>query len=92
MEILPKGTRVAGHLESPRADRAALVLALDSFERGGRWFTLSTNVVSRTGNPDRGHLELHSGINKGAADRETAPVSVPADSIIGFTLKSTLTA
>jgi len=97
MEILPKGTKVEGHIEPGRNPQVVLPLALDCFERDGKWYALSTNVVSRTGNPvGRGRMltdlsenHVFRGANGGGM---ASAISVPANSIIGFTLKSTLTA
>lgn len=99
-EILPKGTRVEGHVEplsrTAAAPHAVLALTLDCFERGGEWLAVSTKPVAWTGSPERGRtklqdMDLHVGAeaaNGGAA----SAISVPADSIVGFTLKRTLTA
>jgi hypothetical protein len=87
-EVLPKGTRVEGHIETARA---ALALTLDSFELEGQRYALSTNIVSRTGSPQRAGMQL-TDVFTDAANGGAVAVMVPADSIIGFTLTSTLTA
>jgi len=89
MEILPKGTKVQGHIGTANK---VLALALDCYERDGRWFALSTNIVSRTGSPPRGGMELNDVLADAAIGGADSVVLVPADSIIGFTLTSTLTA
>jgi len=88
LEILPKGTRVEGHVEPG----PGLAIALDCYERDGAWYALSTRVVSRKGNPQPAGFELNSGIAGSAIGGADTAVSVAADSIIGFTLTKTLTA
>ena len=87
-EILPKGTKVEGHIERG----PGLALALDCYERDRAWYALSTNVVSRTGNPQPAGFELNRRIAVSAIGGADAAISVQADSIIGFTLTKTLTA
>lgn len=91
IEVLPKGTKVEGHIEPAQG----LALALDSYQRDGRWYALSTNVVSRTGAADqaRGNaMELKNVLAGGPVGDARASIMVPVDSIIGFTLVSALTA
>lgn len=85
-EILPKGTRVEGHVTavqtpglnssglrpSLHAGRAALAITLDGFEIDGQQFPLIANVVKRTAPEPVRHVEID------------------ADTIIGFTLTSSL--
>ena len=92
MEILPRGTKVEGHIEPARNPQVVLPMALDCFERDGKWYALSTNVVSRTESRERGRGQLETIFAGVEAGGTVSAVSVPADSIIGFTLKSTLTA
>lgn len=88
-EVLPKGTKVEGHIEpAPGSkDNTVLALALDCYEREGHWYAVSTSVVSRRGR--KGLQDVFAGAAIGGAG---AAVSVPANSIIGFTLTRTLTA
>ena len=88
LEVLPKGTKVEGHVEPG----PGLSFALDCFERDGRWLALSTSVVSRTANSKPGGLELNTSFAASAIGGADSAVSVPAGSIIGFTLTRTLTA
>ncbi len=90
IEILPKGTKVEGHIEPAHG----LAMALDSYERDGRWYALSTNVVSRTGStqPQGNGIELTNVLASTVNGGADGSISVPADSIIGFTLTRTLTA
>ncbi len=91
LEILPKGTKVEGHVE-PSPQRS-LAFALDCYERDGAWFALSTNVVSRTANPSNvAGLTLSRRMPDSAIGGVESAVTVPADSIIGFTLTRMLTA
>jgi hypothetical protein len=85
---------VEGHIESANHGSAkpGLALELDSYERNGNWYALSTNVVARTGNPQRGGMELADVLADAAIGGADTAVLVPADSIIGFTLTRTLTA
>lgn len=81
-ELLPKGTLIEGHVLSAHqsgrnGEDSLLVLTLDSYERAGRYYALATNSLTRSAHPGSRISEL---------------VSVPADSIMGFTLASTLTA
>ena len=93
IEVLPKGAKVEGHV----ASGGGLPLALDCFERDGRLYALSTNVVSRTENarpvgPTHLAMDL-SRKSEGTAIGGAEPtVTVEADSIVGFTLTKTLTA
>jgi hypothetical protein len=82
-EILPKGTVVEGHVQSAResgrnGENALLAVTLDSYERAGRRYALETSPVART---------AHLGPNS-----KEARILLPAESIMGFTLTSTLTA
>lgn len=90
MEVLPKGTIVEGHVLSARASgrdgEAWLVVTLDSCERGGRQYALATSSVARIAHPD-----ATKWFNRDM-DGNIARISLPADSIIGFTLTSTLAA
>ena len=85
MEVLPKGTMVEGHVLSARVSdeegEARLAVTLDAFERDGRSVALATSSVARIAHPD---------INK--SGRNVARISLPAESIIGFTLTSMLAA
>jgi hypothetical protein len=90
MEILPKGTVVEGHVLSVRGPgkdgEAWLAVTLDSCERDGRRRELATSPVERIA-----HLGLNKGINR-SRDWNVARISLPVESIIGFTLTSTLAA
>lgn len=88
LEILPKGTKVEGHIEPGQG----LALSLDCYEREGAWYAVSTSVVSRTGNANPAGFELRSRIAGHTVGGVDSAVLVPADSIIGFTLTRTLTA
>jgi hypothetical protein len=93
LEVLPKGTKVEGHIEGkPGSHGTVLALALDCYQREGDWYAVSTNVVTRTGSPRRGGIGLQDVSAGTAIGGAAAAVSVPADSIIGFTLTKTLTA
>jgi len=85
MEILPKGTIVEGHVliacAPEEGGEAWLSVTLDSYERGGRRVALATSSVARIAHPD---------LNKDGTN--VARISLPAESIIGFTLTSTLAA
>jgi hypothetical protein len=90
MEVLPKGTVVKGHVLMARASgtegEARLVVTLDGYERGGRQYALETSSVSRIAHPQA---------MKWFSSRmvwNVARISLPAESIIGFTLTSTLAA
>ncbi len=91
LEFLPKGTKVEGHIEPGRNPETVLSIALDCFERNGNWYALSTEVVSRTGSRQRGQMQLQDVLAETKDGGAVSVVSVPANSIIGFTLKSTLT-
>ena len=87
MELLPKGTVVIGHVLCARRpgkdeQNALLEVTLDSYKRGGRQFALTTSPVART---------AHIGSNRGR-NWNHARISVPAESVMGFTLTSTLAA
>ena len=76
-EILPKGTKVEGHVtvaQTPgsRGGRAVLAITLDGFESGGEQFPILANVVKRTAPEPVRHVEID------------------ADSIVGFTLTGSL--
>jgi hypothetical protein len=76
-EILPKGTKVEGHVtvvQTPgsRGGRAALAITLDGFEADGEQFPILANVVKRTAPEPVRHVEID------------------ANSIIGFTLTGSL--
>ena len=88
IEVLPKGTKVEGHVEPSHG----LALALDAYERNGVWYGLSTNVVWRTGKPQGNGIELNNVLAGTANGGAGGSISVPAESIIGFTLTRTLTA
>lgn len=89
MEVLPKGIVVEGHVltarESGRNGDAWLVVTLDSYERGGRRYELATNAVARISRSALAHWRNNTNW------KETR-ISLPAESIIGFTLTSTLAA
>src|SRR5216683_8055950 len=100
--------RVLDARESGAAqERAVLAVTLDSFEREGRKIALETNTVTRTsgahnkpnwtivGEGSSREAYMGSGAASGAAGAAVAGkkrVTVPAETIIGFTLKSTLSA
>jgi hypothetical protein len=90
MEVLAKGTVVKGHVLSACAlgkdGEARLVVTLDSYERDGHWYALATNSVARIA-----HRDAVRWFNKGT-NWNVARISLPAESIIGFTLASTLAA
>jgi hypothetical protein len=90
LEVLPKGTKVQGHIEPSRG--AALSFALDCFAREGGWYALSTKVVSRTGNAAAGNGELRDVSTDSAIGGVDSGVAVRANSIVGFTLAFALTA
>jgi len=93
IEVLPKGTRVEGHIEpQPRGsnDHAVLAFALDCYERDGVWYAVSTNVVSKSGSAQENGGELT--VLPKSANGGAGAVSLPAKSIIGFTLTRMLTA
>lgn len=84
MEVLPKGTEVEGHVLASRtrrqeAGRVTLALTLDCFSSNGRKIAIETSVVSRASAPE-------------GAGYGQQRVSVAAQSILGFTLTSPLTA
>ena len=85
MEVLPKGTMVEGHVLSARVSdeggEARLAVTLDACEREGRRVTLATSSVARIA-----HLDPNK------SGRNEARISLPAESIIGFTLTSMLAA
>jgi hypothetical protein len=95
-EVLPKGTVVEGHVLSVRgSDRdgqsaggsndASLTVTLDSYERGGRSYAIATSTVARVAHPSLSSRTKNTEWN-------VARISLPAESIIGFTLTSTLAA
>jgi hypothetical protein len=90
LEILPKGTKVEGHIEPAVSskDHLVLALALDCYEREGGWNALSTQTVAWTGSPQRAGAGLRNVVGAAVG----AGISVAAESIIGFTLTSTLSA
>ncbi len=71
---------------SGKDGEARLVVTLDEYERGGRQYALATRSVSRIAHP-----EAMRWFNK-SMDWNVARISLPAESIIGFTLTSTLAA
>jgi len=81
-EVLPKDTLLQGHIETAEQGHDALALTLDSYELDGQKFALQTNTVTRTGNSRR--------IEVGLVKTRNEHVTVPAESIIGFTLTCTL--
>jgi hypothetical protein len=92
-EVLPKGTIVEGHIEAakPHDGRAVLALTLDCVDVQGQRYAVSTNTVARTGQTRHSAVEL-ADVFTGAANATTGAISVPADSIVAFTLTKTLTA
>jgi len=94
VEILPKGTAVEGRVldareSNQREGRAVLAVVLNACERDGRKVPVETTVLtwtsSRHGKP--------SGTLKGSGSvTGKEKVSVPAETVIGFTLKSKLNA
>jgi hypothetical protein len=89
-EVLAKGTLVEGRVLGARTagrdgNDAWLVVTLDSYEREGHHFALATSTVARIGRP-------HSSLRTENSEWDVARISLPADSIIGFTLTSTLAA
>lgn len=93
LEILPKGTKVEGHIEPAEGHNGhpVLALTLDGYEREGRWYALSTRIVALTGSPRRAGVELQDvwGAANGGAD--ALSILVAAETILGFTLTSSLT-
>lgn len=96
MELLPKGTVVEGHVlcawdsgrvrgSAGNGEDAMLELTLDFCEHDGRRVALTTSPVARTARVSSNQ----PGSNIG---RREARISVPAESIMGFTLTSTLAA
>ncbi|HLH40788.1 MAG TPA: hypothetical protein VKX39_16680 [Bryobacteraceae bacterium] len=85
MEVLPKGTVVEGHVlsarESDEGGEAWLAVTLDSCERDGRRVPLETSPLARIAHPDQSRNV-----------KSVARISLPAESILGFTLKSMLAA
>ncbi len=85
IEILQKGTILEGHVQTARSagatgQGAELALTLDSFERNGKRYALQTDPVIRTNKSQK------------SAIRTVERILVPADSIMGFTLKTKLSA
>ncbi len=101
VEILAKGTIVEGHVLEARESagperRAILAVTLDSLDSFGKRVSVDTYTVRRIGARRSGDWTL---TGEGPEQRMEAAagagkerVIVPADSIIGFTLKSTLSA
>jgi hypothetical protein len=91
-EVLRKGTVVVGHLVSVRdarrqQGRSVLALALDFYERKGRLTSLSTSTVARTTLPAGLQREdIRTGVSV-----DQAALCLPADTIVGFTLKKAIT-
>jgi hypothetical protein len=94
IEILPKGTAVEGRVLDARESnhqegRAVLAVELSACERDGRKVPVETTVLtwtsSRHGKP-RGMLKGSGSVTGNKR------VSVPAETVIGFTLKSKLNA
>ncbi len=59
---------------------AVLALTLDLFQRDGKWYALQTDPVTRTG-----------GYGHKFAEETGERISVPAQTIMGFTLTTKLT-
>jgi hypothetical protein len=94
MQVLAKGTSVEGHVLSARAsgkdgDEAWLSVTLDSFERDGRIYGLATSAVARVAYPSLNNTGMNRNKNPGW---NVARISLPAESIIGFTLTNMLAA
>ncbi len=85
VEVLPKGTVVEGHVLSARGPNeggeAWLAVTLDFYERGGRRVALETSPLARVAHRDQ---------NRNG--KSVARISLAAESILGFTLKSMLAA
>jgi len=93
LEILPKGTKVEGHIEPAegRNGHPVLALTLDGYEREGRWYALSTRIVTLTGSPRRAGIELQDVLGAANGGADALSILVAAESILGFTLTSSLT-
>ena len=90
--ILPKGTMVEGRVVSARrAGRhdggALLAVKLESYQAGGKWRPVSTNTIGKTGELGVADAVSETAGWIGASDVD---VTMPADSIIGFTLTGIL--
>jgi len=84
--ILPKGTMVEGRVVTARQARrhdgkALLAVKLESYQTDEGWRPVATNTISKTG-------ELSG--TTGSSSGVDVDVTMPADSIIGFTLTSIL--
>jgi hypothetical protein len=99
-EVLPKGTPVEGHVVDVQAsDRGVLAVTLDSCELDGRRVAVETHTVTRTSGAHNKRNWTLVGGNASAVTEATAAkgsgnrhLIVPAETIVGFTLKSTLSA
>jgi hypothetical protein len=92
-ELLSKGATVEGHIVSTgEPGQSVLAVTLDWVDRGGIKIPLTTTVVTRTETrPERRDSELlHQLSNRAVDGTDRRTVSMPAESIVGFTLKRML--
>jgi hypothetical protein len=96
IEILPKGTPVEGHLvEAQESARAVLAMTLDSYQLEGKRVAIETHTVTRASGA---HMKRNwtlvegnaSAVTEATAAKGNKHLTVPAETIVGFTLKSTL--
>jgi hypothetical protein len=100
IEILPKGTPVEGHVvDVQESDRGVLAVTLDFCEVEGKRVAVDTHTVTRTSGAHNKRNWTLVGGNASAVTEATAAkgsgnkhLSVPAETIVGFTLRSTLSA
>lgn len=101
-EVLPKGAKVEGHVVATREPgQAVLAVTLDWAQYRERKYPLRTTVITRTevrrDRRDSAYLWTTDGTDPGtgaaggAAAATGRHVVLPADSIVGFTLKRLLT-
>jgi len=96
--VLPSGTRLAGHVLISKPSgrlkgRALLELELDSFERYGHRYSITTTAAARVSgrHKTRNILAIGGGAGSGAIAGGAAitgkkPVTIPAESVIRFRL------
>ncbi len=96
--ILPKGTRVEGRVVTAtqagaRDGRALLAVKLESYQVGGKWRPIATNTVTKAHEVSKSGGVSGTGAGSGTSGSPGAAdvgVTMPADSIIGFTLTGIL--
>lgn len=85
-EVLPQGTAVTGHVVSAskgKTGKAELSLSLESYEHNGKTNPLWVSTVAR--------ISVRRASATGdAAVGESARVRLPANTIVGFTLKQAI--